>query len=200
MRKNACGGGAFAQRRSDRNDALLDFALHRVHRRAVEAEQMVLAVGADGVALGEDAAGEVGIAAGHAADQEIIGLHAMLGQHVEHAIGVWRQRAVVEGQHDLLVLERQRVGVLHRADAGKFARVHRHHPAGAERIRIARTIGGARLRGRHRAEHQCDQDQRAPDHCGAHSATHAGNTAARRKYRRSYLTRAGQLSGAPANA
>ena len=94
-----------------------------------------------GVAFGEDAAGEVRIAARHAADQEIIGFHAMLGQHVEHAIGVWRHRAVVEGQHDLLVFERQRVGVLHRADARKLARVHRHHPAGAERIRIAGTIG-----------------------------------------------------------
>ncbi len=187
------GGGGFAQHRSDRSDALLDLALHRVHRSAVETEQMVIAVGADGMALGEGAAGEVGIAAGHPADQEIIGIHAMLGQHVEHAIGVWRQRAVVEGQHDLLVLERQRMGILRRADAGKLSRVHRQHPAGAERVRIARTIIGARLRSRHCAKHQCEQDQRAPDHSRTFGFTpatqhHAVN------YRRSYLTRAGTVN------
>ena len=33
MRKNGVGGGAFAQRRSDRSDALLDLALHRVERQ-----------------------------------------------------------------------------------------------------------------------------------------------------------------------
>ena len=159
-----CGRAAFADDARDGSDALLDLALHGVERRAVESEQMVLAVGADGVALGEDAAGEVRIAAGHAADQEIVGLHAVLGQHVEHAVGVGRQRAVVEGQHDLLVLERQRTAVLHCADARKFARVDRHHPAGAERIRIAGTIGGARLRGRERDEHQYDQSDCAPKH------------------------------------
>ena len=158
------GGGGFAQHRSDRSDALLDLALHRVHRSAVETEQMVIAVGADGMALGEGAAGEVGIAAGHPADQEIIGIHAMLGQHVEHAIGVGRQRAVVEGQHDLFVLERQRTGVLHHADAGEFSRIDRQHPAGAERIRIAGTIGGTRLRGRQRGEHKYDQTKSAPKH------------------------------------
>ncbi len=55
MRKN--GGRRCCRARSDRSDALLDFVLHGVERRAVEAEQMVLAVGADGVAFGEDAAG-----------------------------------------------------------------------------------------------------------------------------------------------
>ncbi len=159
-----CDGAVVCRRGRDRNDALFDFVLHGVERRAIEAEQMVLAVGADGVAFGEDAAGEVRIAAGHAADQEIVGLHAMLGQHVEHAIGVGRQRAVIEGQHDLLVLERQRTGVLHRADAGEFARVDRQHPAGAERIRIAGAVGGARLRGRERDEHQYDHTNCAPKH------------------------------------
>ena len=125
---------------------------------------MVLAVGADGVAFGKDAAGEVRIAAGHAADQEVVGFHAVLGQHVEHAIGVGRHRAVVEGQHDLFVLERQRTGVLHHSDAGKLTRVDRQYSAGAERIRIAGTIGGARLRGRERDQHQYDQTKSAPKH------------------------------------
>jgi hypothetical protein len=116
------------------------------------------------------------IAAGHPADQEIIGLHAMLGQHVEHAIGVWRHRAVVEGQHDLLVLERQRMGILRRADTRILSRVHRDHPLGAERVRIARTVIGARFRSRHCGKHRCDQDQRAPDHSRT-LAIHAGNTA-----------------------
>ena len=67
-------------------------------------------------------------------------------------------------------------------------------PAGAERVRIARTIIGARLRGRHRAEHQCDQDQRAPDHSRT-LAIHAGNTARTVNYRRSYLARVGTANG-----
>src|SRR6478672_7124986 len=101
-----CGSAVLSHDATDRNDALLDFALHGVERGAIEAEQVVLAVGADGMTFGEDATGELRIAAGHAANQEIVGLYAVFGQRVEHAIGVWRQRAVVEGQHDLLVLER----------------------------------------------------------------------------------------------
>ncbi len=154
MRKNAMGGRGFAQHRSNRGDAPLDLVLHRVHRRAVETEQMVLAVGADGMALGEDAAGEVGIAAGHPAHQEIIGLHAMLGQYVEHATGVRRHRTVVEGQHDLFVIERQRLGILRRTDTRILSRVHRDHPLGAERVRIARTVIGARFRSRHCGKHR----------------------------------------------
>jgi hypothetical protein len=125
---------------------------------------MVLAVVADDVAVGVDALEQVGIAARHPADDEVVGLHAMLGQHVQHAVGVGRHRPVVEGQHDLLVLQRQRLLVLHAADAREFVRVDRHHAAGAERVRIAGAIGRARLRCGHRAEDQCDQDEGAPDH------------------------------------
>jgi hypothetical protein len=40
------------------------------------------------------------------------------------AVGVGRQRAIVEGQDDFAVLERQRFVVLHRAQAHMLARVH----------------------------------------------------------------------------
>jgi hypothetical protein len=177
---------------ADRDDALLDLGFHRVHRRVVEAEQMVLAVGANGVAFGANAPGQIGVAAGHPADQEIVSLHAILRQHVKHPVGVGRQRAVVEGQHDLLVLERQRLAVVHGADAGKLPGIDLHHPAGAERVRIAWAVGGARLRRRERDQHQCDQTEGAPtapshegcaDLCEASGtkASGGGDAAARRE-------------------
>ena len=162
---------AFAERCCNRRKALLDLALHQVERHAVERQRMVLAVVADGVAGLADFAQQVRIAARHAADDEIGGLHAMLGQHIEHAVGVGRQRAVVEGQHDLVVLERQRARVVDRADARMLLRIDRQHAAGAERIRIARAIGGARRR---RAERGRQQSLRERERHPLHAAHISG--------------------------
>ena len=55
---------------------------------------------------------------GHAADDEEGRLHALRGKNVQNLIAVARQRPVVEGQHHLVVPERQRFCILHGADAG----------------------------------------------------------------------------------
>ena len=75
---------------------------------------------------------------GHLADQEIGGLHALRGQYVENGGGVGRDRAIVEGEHHLVVLERQRGPVLDGADQGKLGRIDGDGAAGADRVRIAR--------------------------------------------------------------
>jgi hypothetical protein len=162
MRKN--GEPPLAECRGDRGKALLDLALHQVARHAVEGERVVLAVIADGVAGVADFLQQIRITARHAADDEVGRLHAVLGQHVQHAVGVGRQRAVVEGQHHLAVFQRQRALVLDRADARIVLRIDREHAAGAERVRIARAIGGARVRRAKRRQHRSRQNHSPPIH------------------------------------
>src|SRR5262249_9893720 len=66
-------------------------------------------------------------------DHEERRLHAFGGERVEDAVGVGRQRAVVEGQHHLVVVERQRLAILHGADARMLVRVDGDGAAHAER-------------------------------------------------------------------
>ena len=87
--------------------------------RPLEGERMVLAVGADRVAGIVDAPDDRRISARHFADEEIGRLHALRGQRIENGVGVGRYRAVVEGDDDLMVFERQRLRILHAADAGE---------------------------------------------------------------------------------
>ncbi len=62
-------------------------------------------------------------------------------QDVEDRIGVRGQRAVVEGQNHLVIVQRQRLVVLHGPDAGMLRRVDHDGAGRAERIRIG-AIGG----------------------------------------------------------
>ena len=106
----------------------------RSPRHAVQ--RMVLGVRADGVAGGADLPDQLRMGAGLAADHEEHGLQALVGQRLEHMMGVGRERSVVEGQHDLAGRKRQRDAVIVRADQRHGARIDRHHAADAERIRI----------------------------------------------------------------
>ena len=103
---------------------------------------MVLAVGADGVAGVAELADAFGIFPGHAADDEEGRLHALRGEDFQHLVAVVRQRAVIEGQHHLVIFQRQRFGILHGADARMLARVDHQGSRGAERVGMARAIGG----------------------------------------------------------
>ena len=74
----------------------------------------------------------------HLADQEIGRLHAILFQRVEHVRAVGRDRTVVEGDHHLVVLERQSVLVLHGADQRQRSRIDGNNAAGADGVGVAR--------------------------------------------------------------
>src|SRR5262245_10624049 len=98
---------------------------------------MVLAVGADRMPGIVDAPDERRIGACHITDEEIGSLHAFRGECVEDGVRVRRDRAIVEGDDDLMVFERQRFRILHAADAGEVSRVDGENAAGAKRVRIA---------------------------------------------------------------
>src|SRR5262247_2079575 len=104
---------------------------------------MVLAVGADRMPRIIDAPDERRISACHVTDEEIGRLHAFRGERVEDGVRVRRDRAIVEGDDDLMVFERQRFRILHAADAGEVSRVDGENAAGAKRMRTT----WARLRG-----------------------------------------------------
>jgi site-specific DNA recombinase len=95
-----------AERGGDRIDAAVNLALDPLHRQALEGVRMVLAVSADGVAFVVDAPHDGRIGTRHLADQEIGGLHALRCQCIENDVGIGRQRAVVESEDYLVVVER----------------------------------------------------------------------------------------------
>src|SRR5262245_18432582 len=98
---------------------------------------MVLAVGDDRMPRIIDSPDERRISASHVTDKEIGPLHAFPGERVEDAVRVRRDRAIVEGDDDLMVFERQRFRILHAADAGEVSRVYGENATGAKRVRIA---------------------------------------------------------------
>jgi hypothetical protein len=115
---------------------------------------------ADGMALVIDAPDDGRIGMCHLADQEIGDLYALRCQRIENDIGIRRQRAVVEGDHHLVVLQRQGLLVVDGAKQGKFARIDGQHAAGAEGFWVA---GARRRRGRdghggHSANKQCNEE------------------------------------------
>ena len=128
-----------AQRGGYRGDAVVDLVPDARAGNAVKPDRMVLAVGADGMAGVVDAAHRGGIGPRHPANQEERRLDAFFRQDVEHAIGVRRQRPIVEGQHHLAVVERQSLPVLHPAEQEIFGRADHQLAADAERVRLART-------------------------------------------------------------
>ena len=131
-------GFCIADRAIDRSDAVVDLVFNPLQRQSLESERMVLAVGADGMPLIVDTPDYGRISMRHLADEKIGGFHALRRQRIENEVGIGRQRAVVESDHHLMVVERQRLLVLHAADLAEFARADGEDAASAERVRIAR--------------------------------------------------------------
>ena len=115
-------------------------------RHLVAGERMVLAVGADGVAGVAQLAHAFRIGVGLLADQEERRLDAVGGENLQDLVAVFRQRTVVEGQHHLMIPERQRFRILHGADDGMCARIDHERARRADRVGMAGAIGGRRGR------------------------------------------------------
>ncbi len=94
-----------AERGADVGNAAVDLLPHALDRHLAEMQRMVFAMRADRVAFFVFAAHDGGIGARHFADQEIGHLHAFGGEDVEDLVGIGRQRSVVEGDHDLFVVQ-----------------------------------------------------------------------------------------------
>ena len=116
------------------------WALPRSTDSARKRDRMAHAVGADGVALVVGAPHQRRIFLRHVADDEIGRLDAFGGEDVENLAGVGRNRPVVEGEHHFPVDKRQRLRIVHRADADMLAGIDDDGAAGAERVRDCRGI------------------------------------------------------------
>jgi len=81
-------------------------------------------------------------------DHEEGRLHALRGENIQNLVAVFRQWTVVEGQHDLAILERQRFTVLHGADQAMLFGVDHQRARGAERLGMAGAIAGTGGAGR----------------------------------------------------
>ena len=134
-----------AQRGAHFRYSIVDLVAHAVDRQTAKTGWMTVAMRADGVALLVDAPHHGGIGAGHFAHHEICRLHALGGEDIEDLIGVGRQRAVIESEDDLLVGERERVGILHAPDALQLRRIDGKHAARSQRVRISGASLGAAL-------------------------------------------------------
>ena len=64
-------------------------------------------------------------------------LHAFGGQRLQDMLGIWRERTVIESQHDFLVVKRQSFAVLQSADARMLARIDYDRAAHAKCVRRA---------------------------------------------------------------
>ena len=131
-----------AERDAHRRDALFDFVLGLL---VGQLRQVLVRPGvrADGVAGRDDLLEDLGMIAGMLADREEHRLGALVGQRLEHALGVARPRAVVEGQHDFLVAQ-EVIGLeMLEAEAGAAGGVDLHHARDAERVRIVTFCLGA---------------------------------------------------------
>ena len=123
MRKN--GAGAVPSASAAVTDAMpssISFWARSIGSRCMF-DGMVLGVGGNGVAGIAHLAHAFRIGVGLASDQEEGRLHALGGEDVQDLVAVFRQRTVVEGQHHLMICQRQRLGILHGADDGMFARI-----------------------------------------------------------------------------
>src|SRR5262245_10312794 len=126
------------ERGAQRGKAALDFLRGVFHGHLVEGEGMALSVIGDRVAFVVDPPNDRGITLSHAAHHEKGGLHAFRRQRLEDAGGVGWQRTVVEGEHHLVVFERQRFVVLHAADERVLAGVY--HDGATDPERVGRTF------------------------------------------------------------
>src|SRR5581483_9038887 len=127
----------------DRSDAAIHLTLGLLFAETLETVWMILAVRTDRVSGVVDTPHNGRVGACHFADQEIRGFHALRGEGIENGVGVGWDGPVIEGDDDLMIVERQRLRVLHAADTGEFGWADCQRSAGAKRIRIT----GAGLRG-----------------------------------------------------
>ena len=102
---------------------------------------MVLAVIGQRVAFVVGAADDLGEGARHAPDHEEGGLHAFARQDVEDARGVGRQRPVIEGDDDFLVVERQQLPILDAAEQVVLGRIDHDGAAGPQRAGVSGAFG-----------------------------------------------------------
>ena len=134
-----------AERLADRCDALIEVGLLVGDGPLPNLRRVGLRVGRDGVAVVISAAHERRKLGCHFPDHEERRLHALRGEDVEHPVGARRQRTVVERQDDLVIPERQGLGILHRADAAVLGRVDRDDPAGPECVGFAVAVRRHRI-------------------------------------------------------
>src|SRR5262249_46856756 len=120
---------------AQRRKTLFDLA-RRLSRRHF-ANGVVLGVVGDNVALVVNAPHHRRIGARHLPDHEEGRLHTFRCEGLEDAAGVTRQRTIVEPQHDLMIVKRQRFGVLHGADTGILVGIDHECAADPERARWA---------------------------------------------------------------
>ena len=70
------------------------------------------------------------------------------------------QRTVIEGQHHLVIPERQGFRILHGADARMLARIDHEGALGADRVGMAGAICGQRILGSQPGEKPEAEDRR----------------------------------------
>ncbi len=135
---------AIAKRCRNRGYPIVDLGPRALDGKFIEAQRMILGVGADAVTGVAEFADAFRIGSGHAADGEEGRLYALRRENSQNLIAVTRQRSVIERQHHLVIPQRQRFGVLHGTDPGMLPRIDHQDSRGAERIRIAGAIGARR--------------------------------------------------------
>ncbi len=108
--------------------------------RSAERHRVGHAVVAERVALGKDALHQRRMRRRIAPDREEGGVHALIGQRLQHLGRGARQRTVIEGEHHLAVSERQGLREVLGADL-QPGRIDRQHAFGAE---LAGTAGSVR--------------------------------------------------------
>ena len=111
---------------AQRRKTLFDLA-RRLSRRHF-ANGVVLGVVGYGVTLVVNAPHHRRIGARHLPDHEEGRLHTFRCEGLEDAAGVTRQRTIVECQNDLMIVKRERFGVLHGADAGMLVGIDHECP------------------------------------------------------------------------
>src|SRR6516165_8722558 len=120
---------------AQRRKTLFDLASRLIHGHF--ANGVVLGVVGNSVALVINAPHHPWIGARHLPDHEEGRLHTFRCEGLEDAVGVARQRPIVERQHDLMIIKRQRFGVLHGANTGMLIGVDHECTADPERARWA---------------------------------------------------------------
>jgi hypothetical protein len=142
-RARRCGRPA-VKRRFHRRDAAVDLFRRLTgfdpHQAAVRPGVM-----ADSMALGGDPPHQSRVLGGRLSDQEERRAHAFLCQRRQDPRCRRRPRAVVEGQHHLVVLKRQGLRKALQSDARRLCGIDAKNTRGAERAR-ARTLRRLRCR------------------------------------------------------
>ena len=81
----------------------------------------------------------------HLSDHEEGRLHTFRCEGLEDGVGVTRHGTIVECQNDLMIVKRQRFGVLHGADAGMLVGIDHECAADPECARWAMLRGLAKV-------------------------------------------------------